>query len=240
MYHKITNTNEPYNIQAFKEHLHYLQYNYPIILPGEPINKKTINICLTFDDAYFDFYHHVFPLLQQQKIRAVLGIPANFIQDTTNTASKDRLAIPYPHGLDESNQPSAPLCTWNEIQEMIASGYVMAASHGFNHMNLSKKNVNLTQELQGSKTILEKKLQTEINTIIYPFGKTSSAVNKLSKQHYTFLMRIGTASNIDWQTRDGLLYRINADELWKQNKPITSNLIRKIQSKYWLNYLRNK
>lgn len=240
MYHKIFNPEEPNNIQIFKEHLNYLQHSYPIVVPGEPINKNTINICLTFDDAYFDFYYYVFPVLQQQKIRAVLGVPVNLIQDHTNVTSQDRLAIPYPHGLNQHYQTSTPLCTWDEIQTMIKSGYIMIASHGFNHIDLTAKNINLTQELHQSKIILEKKLQTTVNTIIYPFGKTSSAINKLAQQCYTFLIRIGTASNIDWHTRNGLLYRIDADKLWQQNKTITPGLIRKIQLKYWLNYLRNK
>jgi peptidoglycan/xylan/chitin deacetylase (PgdA/CDA1 family) len=240
MYHQIVNSKDPNCIIAFKEHLHYLQDNYPIILPGNPISKNTINICLTFDDAYFDFYYHIFPILRQQKIHATLGIPTGFIQETTNLSSKDRLAVSYPHGLDPNNQLRVPLCTWDEIKEMVASSYVMAASHGYNHVDLTIKGTNLIQELQDPKIILEKKLQTNINTIIYPFGKTSTSINKLARQYYTYAMRIGSASNINWQTRNGLLYRINADVLWQQNKPITTDLIRKIKCKYWINYLRNK
>ena len=238
MYHQILNPEKPYGATKFKEHLNYLKANYPIILPGDALIKDTLNICLTFDDAYFDFYYYVFPLLQQLQIPAVLGIPTKFIQDSTTVASKTRSAISYPYGLELTNQDQTPLCTWPEIQEMVASGYIQAASHSHSHVDLSNKNIDIQQESQISKTILAEKLHTNINTLIFPFGKTSRHTNKLALQHYKYIMRIGAALNKDWQA--GLIYRINADVLWSQGRHITSSFLKKAKLKYWLNYIRSK
>ncbi len=240
MYHQILNPEKPDTSIAFKEHLCYLKDNYPIILPGDNLIKNTLNICLTFDDAYFDFYYYVFPLLQQLKIPAILSIPTQFIQETTTITSKERLAIHYPAGLAQSKQKKTPLCTWKELKEMVDSSFVQAASHSHNHVNLTNPDININEELQKSKFMLEQTLQTKINTFVYPFGKNSLHTNKLAMQHYKYVMKIGSALNMDWHARDGLIYRINADSLWQKNKYITSGWVKKAQLKYWFNYIRKK
>ena len=126
------------------------------------------------------------------------------------------------------------------LKEITTNKNIIVASHSHNHVNLTHKNINLKQEIELSKKILEEKLNNKINTIIYPFGQTNKEINKIAKQHYKYIMRIGSAINKDWQTRDGLIYRINADLLWQKNKYITKSLVYKSQLKYWLNYIRNK
>ena len=114
MYHQIVNPKSSHGLEEFKQHLQYLQDHYPIILPGGAIQKNTINLCLTFDDAYFDFYYHMFPILQKQSIPAIVGVPTNLIQENTTAKNKDRLAIPYPLGLEQTNKEYTTLCTWQE------------------------------------------------------------------------------------------------------------------------------
>lgn len=239
MYHQIATPNISSALTAFSQHLDKLQQNYPIILPGEPITANTINICLTFDDAYYDFYYYIFPLLTQKKIPAVLAIPTNYIQETTTATPQERLAIGYPNGLDLNQQQHTPLCCWQEIKEMVASGYVIAASHTHNHYDLTNTS-DLQTELLTSKEILEQKLATKINTIIYPYGKTSNKINKIASKYYNYLLRIGSATNLNWDSRAGLLYRINAEPFWQQQQPLTPKSLRAAKFKYWLNYLRNK
>lgn len=240
MYHQVLDPANSSCAVAFKQHLLYLKDNYPIIRPGDPVIKNALNICLTFDDAYFDFYHYVFPLLQQLKIPAVLGIPTGLIKEVATVNTKARLAVKYPAGLGTDQQNQDPLCTWQEIKEMSASGYVQAASHSHNHVALTDPNIELTIELKQAKFMLEQKLATNIDTLIYPFGKTSRQVNQLAKQYYKYIIRIGSALNSDWHARDGLIYRINADLLWQRNLYITKSFLIKAQLKYWLNYSRGK
>jgi peptidoglycan/xylan/chitin deacetylase (PgdA/CDA1 family) len=203
--------------------------------------KDKIAVCLTFDDAYFDFYHYVYPLLQLLNIRAVLGIPTQWIQNNTTVDPQTRLKIPYPEGLKSGVQQShAPLCTWAEIKEMTNSGYVKPASHSDTHASMVGNKTNLIQEIQGSQQALQKKLGMPIDTFIYPFGRMSRGVHKLVRTHYQFGMRIGSAMNKDWHSRSGLLYRIDADHFWQTGQTISKSFIRICQWKAWLNRLRGK
>ena len=221
MYHQVFNPKDHQSLELFKEHLNYLNDNFPIILPGEPLVNNNVNICLTFDDAYSDFYHYVFPILKQKKIAAVLGIPTDFIQNTTN-------------------QNNNFFCTWPEIKEMVASKYVKPASHTCTHADLTKKNIDLLFEIQTSKEKLYEILKTSIDTFIYPFGKTTKHIHTLTHAHYKYCMRIGSAINKNWYNHNGLIYRINADPIWQQKQHITSKLLIKTKFKYYLNYIRKK
>lgn len=240
MYHQILTPGHKQAEDLFKQHLNYLQNNFPIVVPGQALTKNTLNICLTFDDAYCDFYYYIYPLIKQLKIPVVLGVPTKFIQETTTVAKQDRLNVDYPFGLADNMQHLTPLCTWEEILEMTTSGYVHAASHGHAHLDLTTTKLDVQQELQTSKTILEEKLKSPISTIIYPFGRTSRSTNQIALENFNYAMRISGAVNMDWQSRGGLIYRVNADLFWQKNKYISNSFLLKAKLKYWLNYIRHK
>ena len=240
MYHQILNPAIPQAAELFTKHINYLHANYPILLPGQPLQKNRLNVCLTFDDAYYDFYHYVFPLLQQLQIPAVLGVPTKFIQVAASASDQQRLSVAYPLGLDPALQQLTPLCTWAEIKTMAASGLVQVAAHGHSHSDLTRSDLDLADELQTAKKILTEQLQLPINTLIYPFGRTSQRTNKLALQHFSYAMRIGAASNIDWQHNHGLLYRVNADLFWQKNQYISNSFLLGAKLKYWFNTIRNK
>ena len=60
MYHQIIEpqVDPEISVSKLEEHLKYLQENFNIIVPGQNLLKN--NVCLTFDDAYIDFYHYIF------------------------------------------------------------------------------------------------------------------------------------------------------------------------------------
>lgn len=236
MYHQIADPKQPENLSKFRRHLQELAYHFPNVLPGESITKRKLNICLTFDDAYYDFYHHIFPLLQEFNMKAVLGIPTERIKSKTAIPAKERLTIPYPEGLNLSVAArTTPLCTWEEIAEMVNSGFVEPASHSHTHANLLEPTSHLDTEIIYSKQEIFNRLGVRPKTFIYPFGKMNRQLQKKVQPHYDYSMRIGSALNLKWQQRDGLLYRIDADHLWKTNTPL--NLPKIIQ--YGLKGLSN-
>lgn len=244
MYHQIVDPLQPYGTAEFKTHLQYLQDNFPLKIPGSSLEPNTINICLTFDDAYFDFYHSVFPILRQMGIPAVLGIPTSFIPDTVHATTVERLSVAYPSGILAHSRSSDPLCSWQEIKEMIKSGLVIPASHSSSHADLTNLpsfscvTKFVQHELVESKQLLEQKLSTTVDTFIFPYGKMSAFMQQQAKTHYKFLMRIGGAINLGWDAP--VLYRLDAQHLWPTNEPIDRWLIQKARLKYWLNQLRNK
>ncbi len=229
MYHRIS------DVEMFNTHIGYISQNYPVVIPGDALPQGKLSVCLTFDDAYFDSYHSVFPILEKLQIRAVIGVPARFIMEDTSVDKKIRLNVPYDDAM-KSNVfiEKAPFCTWQELKEMADSGLVRVASHSNSHMNLIRGNVDLTDEIVLSKQIIEQRLSQEIDTFIYPFGKVDRRVHHFASGHYKYLMRIGSALNKDWHNSNNMIYRVNGDNLMGRKGFGKINIL-----KYFLKYISN-
>ena len=82
---------------------------------GEMPDKPVI---LTIDDGKFGVYKNAFPLLRKYNMKAVLAVIGTEI-----------------HGASEApelrSESPAPYCTWTELAEMSASGYIEIASHSY-------------------------------------------------------------------------------------------------------------
>lgn len=219
MYHRVTHTSFSSNgAEAFENHLSSISKQFSIVVPGDKLTANSRpDCCLTFDDAYFDFYHCVFPLLKKFNIRAVLAIPAGLILDDTNLSAETRLCAPYLNSM-VSSQTHATLCTWQEIREMVASGLVIPACHGLTHQQITLQNIE--QEVCYAKRLLQEKLHMDIETFIYPYGKMSRSINQIVNQHFQYTMRIGSALNLNWKNLHNVIYRVSGDEFWPQEKPI--------------------
>lgn len=241
MFHRVNDPATGYEPHLFEQYLAYLTHHFPIVIPGDPLPKTKLAICLTFDDAYFDFYHTVFPLLQKYDLRALLGVPVKYIVEKTELPAALRLSVPYAYNFEDATlQAKVPLCTWTELREMVQSQQVVVASHGFRHANLEQKNINLQEEIRLSQKILQEKLNCRIHHFVYPFGKMNHSAHRLVCAHYRFAIRIGSALNHGWKHRQQFIYRINADPLWKNIKLIDQKLIAKLNRKYWINRIRFK
>ncbi|HSW72976.1 MAG TPA: polysaccharide deacetylase family protein [Chlamydiales bacterium] len=232
LYHRVHTGKYSNSPQIMEEHLTFLKDSYPLLLPGEPISPLKTCICLTFDDAYFDFYHYVFPLLKKLKLRAVLGVPVKYILPSTHLKAEVRLDVTYKTGV-ECYREKAPFCTWKELQEMQESGHVEIASHSYSHIDLTLPGVDLQQEVVYSQKILEEKLQVPIKIFIYPLGKFNKRVHKEVMKHYSHAMRIGNACNFSWQ---GLTYRIFSDNLKEKDELLK----KRKHPQYLLNFFLNR
>ena len=190
--------------------------NYTFVVPGDVLTLNRKNICLTFDDAYYDFYHYVFPLLKRYKIKAVLAVPTGLINDKVTVSIDKRLLLGHDDiYINKNYQNYGTFCTWDELKEMQDSGYVIMASHSYKHKDLSKDSIDLYKEIVESKEMLEDKLETNIDSFILPFGRYNYDSMKLLKQHYQYIFRVGQGINHDFQGVNGLIYRIDADNLEK-------------------------
>jgi peptidoglycan/xylan/chitin deacetylase (PgdA/CDA1 family) len=217
MYHNINSDKYSNDLNIFKKHLLYIKNNFNVVFPEDKLKDK--NICLTFDDGFYNFYVYVFPLLKELNIKAVLAVPTKFILDDTVVNQQDRLNI--KHDDTYMNIDKGAFCTFKELKEMSDSGLVKIASHSHNHIDLSTCD-NLDFELQESKQILEKKLNMECDSFVFPYGKYNQTVIRKAKQKYKYLFRIGNAINEDFSGINGTIYRINADGL-KDEKSIFSH-----------------
>ena len=241
MYHQVINDKFPNGIDYLDQHFSYLHENFSVVVPGEILSDSKKSVCLTFDDAYFDFYYKVYPLLKKHNLKAVLAIPVKFILDDTDVEPENRLTVPYAAAMDDSIYDNfAPFCTWKEIREMVDSGHVIAASHSYNHVNLTNTNVDLTQELTHSKKIITEKTGKPVEVFVYPFGRMNRAIQRRAQKDYQYVFRIGSALNFSWNNCHGSTYRIDADHFWPTNKKFTRKDYIKFTIKLLSNTLRGR
>lgn len=224
LYHRVGDIKYSNSYEMFIEHLYYIKENYPVVIPGDALFPFRLQICLSFDDAYFDFYHYLFPLLKKWNLKAVLSVPVGFIQKSTHIPSHKRLKVSYKEAINkEVIRTKVPYCTWEELQEMADSRLIHFASHGYHHKNLLEEQIDLQKEIVLSKEILEQKLGTPIQTFVYPFGKFDRIIHRCVKKYYPYVMRIGSSINYDWQNFSGMIYRVQGDGLFIKNDPFQLN-----------------
>ena len=124
---------------------------------GTPLPEKPVII--TFDDGYADNYEYAYPILKKYGFKATIFL----IYDFTNT---------YPNYL-----------TWEQINEMKASGLIHFESHTMTHANLSKltSRDELRHEIADSRIALSEKLGREISYIAYPGGRVTNDVEEITR-----------------------------------------------------------
>ena len=209
MYHPVNSDRCSNDLAIFEEHLKYIKNNFKTIFPGEEANQKSV--CLTFDDAYADFYFLIFPLLKKYNLKALLAIPSKYILDDTDEEAENRMN--FEHNDLFENYQKATFCTYKELKQMQESGLVVFGSHSHSHVNLLEANVDLDLELRVSKEILEDKLNTKIDSFVFPFGKYNQNILKESKKYYQYNFRIGNAIHKDFSGINGAIYRVDGDNL---------------------------
>lgn len=241
LYHRVSEEKYGNPPAMMREHLSHVAKNYRVVLPGEKISLLKPCVCLTFDDAYYDFYHYVFPLLKELHLKAVLAVPIRLILEDTSVPSQERLAVSYKTAMKENTYvEKAPFCTWKELKEMANSGHVAIASHSYHHQDLLLPGVDREKEIACSKKILEEKLSVAVKTFVYPLGKFDRRIHALVKQHYSYAMRIGSACNISWQNLSGITYRIICDALKEKDEKLKmKNLFRHLWF-FLINSLRRR
>lgn len=182
------------------------------MLPGDHLDQDNNALCLTFDDATYDFYHTIFPLLKKYNLKALLGVPTRYILDKSTLSAQERLSVPYTLAMQDGFfDKKAPFCTWEEIEHMVESGHVQIASHSHAHCNLTFSFVNLHREVIQSKKILEQRLKQPVTSFIYPFGKVNRSLHELVSKHYPYSFRIGSAASFGWDCKNGPIPRISGD-----------------------------
>lgn len=227
LYHRAYPCRYGNSKETLEKHFAYLKKTFPLTLPFEHLLPRKKNVCITFDDATFDFYYIVFPLLKKYQIKAVLAVSSDLMPKSSSLTKEERLQL-----LKDSPSHQIPLdcyCTQEEIKEMSDSNLVQIASHGKTHQNLTLSSIDLALELQESKLKLEKLINKKVECFVYPYGRFNKKVHKEVLKHYKLGMRIGNAINFSW--KNSLHYRLNADQINSietlfQNTYLTFNIIK--------------
>jgi len=239
MYHRVHGVGTVPD--ALRTHLRYILDHHPLVLPGEPLPPGELSLCLTFDDATVDFYHEVYPLLEELDAKALVAVPTAFIEPTTQTPMAARLAAQSSADMEEDYAvPDSPLCSWEELKEMQDSGRVACAAHSHNHVNMLAPEVDVELELTRSAQTLEDHLGRPPDTFVYPFGRADRRVQRRVHQHFRYAMRIGSAMNRGWGDNGGLLYRVDAEHFWPRGRVWSWSDAVRFRLKYFGNRVRGK
>ena len=236
MYHHVNSDRCSNDLAIFEEHLKYIKENFVSVFPAEKVEKNSI--CLTFDDAYADFYFLIFPLLKKYNLKALLAIPSKYILEDTDELPENRMN--FEHNDLFINYEKATFCTYKELKEMRDSGLVEFASHSHSHINLLENEVDLDLELRVSKEILEEKLDVKVKSFVFPFGKYNQNILKEAKKYYKYNFRIGNAIHKDFSGINGAIYRVDGDGLKSADEIFTLSKILKYKFKAFTKKLGNK
>ena len=225
--------NSPEMLDA---HFAHIARTYPHGLPGETLTPGRLNVCLTFDDGYFDFYATVFPLLKKHGLRVLLGLPASFVRDQTAAAPAERLAA----GNDESflYPERGGFCTTPELAEMVATGHVRLAAHGMTHVRLDTPDANIPLEIETPQFLLQSRFKRPVDSFIFPYGRFSDSSLEAALLHYRYVFRIGAALNPHWDT--GLLYRVDADCMTSPDALFAPGLLLRYRARGLWNRFRSR
>ena len=113
---------EALSLNNFAAHLKWLKKNHYQFISVQDLvdfasgHKDLPNnaVMLTFDDGYQSFYTRVFPLLKKYRYPATLALVGSWME-----------------GQHAEDRPKAPLLTWPQVREVVASGLVEIASHSY-------------------------------------------------------------------------------------------------------------
>jgi len=213
MYHHLNSDRCSNDYDIFEAHLKYISQNFTSTFPTDILPANPI--CLVFDDGYYDFYKLIFPLLQRYKIKALLAVIPKYILDDCTLDDEQRLQ--YEHNDLLKYYKMGTLCTYKELQLMINSGLVQVVSHSYSHKNLLENDINLEEELKKSKRLIEDKLYTKVESFVFPFGKYNQNILDKTKKYYKYAFRIGNGTNKDFNGINGVIYRIDGDNLRSAN-----------------------
>lgn len=233
MYHRARAERHGNSPELLEAHFSHIANSYRHVLPGEELSRGDLNVCLTFDDGYFDFYSVVFPLLLKYHLRAVLAIPPAFVVETTQTPSATRAAMDSNDAFADPQRGG--FCTWSELAEMAASGHVSIAAHGHTHCRLDG-DASLPDEVDRPQGILAGRLAQPVESFVFPFGRYSRRALAHARGRYRHVFRIGGALNRGWD--NGVLYRVDADQMpdpWALFSPAR---LTQYRARYFWNRLR--
>lgn len=217
MYHRVHGVGG--GEAALRQHLRSLATRYTVVLPGQRLEEGRLSVCLTFDDATVDFYHLVYPVLQELELTAVVGVPTAFIEQRTTLSIAERLDRQSRQVMGAGYRTSdGALCTWTELAEMRASGRVCCAGHGHQHESMTDGETDVDTEVDQSFQILERKLGVQPDSFIFPYGAADRRALRAVSRRFRYAMRIGGAVNRGWGEPGEFLYRVDAEHFWPQGR----------------------
>lgn len=202
MYHSIGTAIEGdkrglYNMGAeqFERHMKYLASHYRqqlVPLSLEPVKNPALRIVLTFDDGYQDNLTVAAPLLVD------LGIPFTVFVCTDAVA-----------------QRKSGFLEPDDVRELASLPGVQIGSHSASHARLTRcDDLQLNQELAGSKSYLEDLIGRPVCTLSYPHGDVDRRVRDVAEK-VGYVIGCTSRFDINAESRDPLL--LCRTDIWAED-----------------------
>lgn len=131
-------------------------YDLYLALKGKKkISEKSVIV--TFDDGYRDFYTDAYPIIKKYEIPATVFMATGLV--------------------NQSNY-----LTYEQIVDILKSGYVEFGSHSWSHKNLTMiSDKELIEEIYNGKKYFEKTYGVALRYFAYPYGTYNEKVEKMIK-----------------------------------------------------------
>ena len=163
--------------------LHKSNYNFISLDQLETAGER--DIFITFDDGYAHLAEVLPPFIRTYNIKPLIFIPTRYIGQVNDWD--------YSCFFQKTEHMNA-----SQIQNLASLG-VDFGSHSHSHKRLDRlDDADCVNELKQSKTIIESIINKNINSISYPFGRTSKAVSRLVDSvgySYGFTMQFPKSSD---------------------------------------------
>ena len=234
MYHRARAGRHGNAADVLDAHFAQIASRFSNVLPGDSLRPGAVNVCLSFDDATFDFYAVVFPLLWKHRLRALLAVVPSVVRETVNATGDARLSMETESAFADPD--AGGFCTWRELEKMAGSGHVQIASHGLTHRRLDDTHVDLASEVEASQTVLASRLGQPVGSFVFPFGRFSRRALQHVRQKYAYAFRIGGALNRSWKSR--VLYRIDGDAMPTPSALFSPSRLTSYRARYFWNRVR--
>ncbi len=121
---------------------------------------------LTFDDGFKGLYEHAFPVLRDRGLEFTLYITSSMVDSA-------------------SSGEDGGMLTWDEVNEMAASGLMTVGAHTHTHPDLRDLDESaIREEIQVSNEIIEMRTGTVPRHFAYPKGYWSGTAEPIIRSAY--------------------------------------------------------
>jgi peptidoglycan/xylan/chitin deacetylase (PgdA/CDA1 family) len=171
MYHSISPSTspDPHRLRVHPDRLdRHLRLLRRLGLRGVPLSELLRAqergeagrlVALTFDDGYTDFLEHAMPVLERYGMSCTLYVVAGRMGGANEWDSGPQLEIMGAQ----------------QVRAVAAAGHEVG-SHTLTHARLADADPDsLTEEVVGSRRVLEEVLQSEVASFCYPYGAYDTA-----------------------------------------------------------------
>jgi peptidoglycan/xylan/chitin deacetylase (PgdA/CDA1 family) len=178
------------HLEWLKEHCEVIPFRNAAQAAAEDLSGRP-RVAITFDDGYADNFDYAFPLLHKH------GLSATFFT-TVGLLDKDPAVVGRFQRLRNTGFGDIRPMEWAQAREMLAAGQEFGA-HTYSHPNLAQIGEADTRlELIDARRMMEDRLDHDVRTFAYPFGKP--------RRHFSALTT-GVAREAGYKAAAAVLFR---------------------------------